>query len=87
MSGVRSGVNGTPTFFINGVRHDDSYETEVLVEALSRLPQLRGRTRERNLTMRFYGQRLGPRVLDPAPQPAVAELLDPARVPFRSDRR
>src|SRR6202045_3263547 len=22
--GVRSGVNGTPTFFINGVRHDDS---------------------------------------------------------------
>ena len=26
MSGVRSGVNGTPTFYINGVRHDDSYE-------------------------------------------------------------
>ena len=23
MSGVRSGVNGTPTFFINGVRHDE----------------------------------------------------------------
>src|SRR5262249_32893047 len=22
LSGVRSGVNGTPTFFINGVRHD-----------------------------------------------------------------
>src|SRR5207247_11208926 len=23
MSGVRSGVNGTPTFYINGDRHDD----------------------------------------------------------------
>ena len=23
MSGVRSGVNGTPTFYINGARHDD----------------------------------------------------------------
>ena len=34
MSGVRSGVNGTPTFFINGVRHDDSYELETLLDAL-----------------------------------------------------
>jgi protein-disulfide isomerase len=33
---VRSGVNGTPTFYINGVRHDDSYEAEVLIEALAR---------------------------------------------------
>ena len=36
MSGVRSGVNGTPTFYINGVRHDDSYEEEVLLDALER---------------------------------------------------
>ncbi len=36
MSGVRSGVNGTPTFYINGVRHDDSYEIEVLLGALER---------------------------------------------------
>jgi protein-disulfide isomerase len=36
MSGVRSGVNGTPTFFINGVRHDDSYELETLLAALER---------------------------------------------------
>ena len=35
MSGVRSGVNGTPTFFINGVRHDDSFETGVLLDALA----------------------------------------------------
>ncbi|MDG2517356.1 DsbA family protein [Lysobacter soli] len=25
LGGVRSGVNGTPTFFVNGVRHDGSY--------------------------------------------------------------
>lgn len=33
-SGVRSGVNGTPTFFINGVRHDDSFAYGALVAAL-----------------------------------------------------
>jgi protein-disulfide isomerase len=32
--GVRSGVNGTPTFFINGVRHDGSYDFASLVEAI-----------------------------------------------------
>jgi len=36
MSGVRSGVNGTPTFFINGVRHDGSYDLETLTEAIER---------------------------------------------------
>jgi len=35
LSGVRSGVNGTPTFFINGVRHDDSYDLETLLTALN----------------------------------------------------
>ena len=34
MSGVRSGVNGTPTFFINGVRHDGSFEREELLAAI-----------------------------------------------------
>ena len=34
MSGVRSGVNGTPSFFINGRRHDDSYDLETLLAAL-----------------------------------------------------
>src|SRR5260370_16931126 len=28
LSGVRSGVNGTPTFFINAFRHDHSYSLE-----------------------------------------------------------
>jgi protein-disulfide isomerase len=32
--GVRSGVNGTPTFFINGRRHDGSFEYEDLVAAI-----------------------------------------------------
>lgn len=32
--GVRSGVNGTPTFFINGRRHDGPFEYEYLVEAI-----------------------------------------------------
>jgi protein-disulfide isomerase len=33
-SGITSGVNGTPTFFINGHRHDDSFEYQVLLAAL-----------------------------------------------------
>jgi protein-disulfide isomerase len=33
-SGVRSGVNGTPTFYIDGVRHNGSYELEELLGAL-----------------------------------------------------
>jgi protein-disulfide isomerase len=36
MSGVRSGVNGTPTFYVNGVRHDDSYDAGTLLDALER---------------------------------------------------
>jgi protein-disulfide isomerase len=32
--GVRSGVNGTPTFFINGLRHDGSYALESLLGAI-----------------------------------------------------
>jgi protein-disulfide isomerase len=34
MGGVRSGVNGTPTFFINGHRHNGSYELEGLMLAI-----------------------------------------------------
>ena len=37
MSGVRSGVNGTPTFYIDGVRYDDSYDLETLLDALERV--------------------------------------------------
>jgi protein-disulfide isomerase len=34
IGGVRSGVNGTPTFFINGHRHNGTYELEDLVFAI-----------------------------------------------------
>jgi len=34
MSGVRSGVNGTPTFFINGQRHDGPWDLESLSAAI-----------------------------------------------------
>ena len=36
MGGVRSGVNGTPTFFINGLRHDDSFDLPTLAKAIQR---------------------------------------------------
>ena len=32
--GVRSGVNGTPTFFIDGLRHDGPFDFESLVNAI-----------------------------------------------------
>ena len=35
LSGVRSGVNGTPTFFINGHRHDGPWDELSLLEALA----------------------------------------------------
>jgi protein-disulfide isomerase len=34
LGGLRSGVNGTPTFFINGERHDGPYEFVALVAAI-----------------------------------------------------
>lgn len=34
MSGVRSGVNGTPTFFIDAARFDDSWDPDTLTAAL-----------------------------------------------------
>jgi len=33
-SGLKSGVTGTPTFFINGFRHFGSYEEETLLAAI-----------------------------------------------------
>ena len=37
-SGARNGVNGTPTFFINGVRYDGAPEVDELLEALTGEP-------------------------------------------------
>src|SRR6266478_8776518 len=39
MSGVRSGVNGTPAFFINGVRYDGPWDHAPLLEALESASQ------------------------------------------------
>jgi protein-disulfide isomerase len=40
-SGARGGVNGTPTFFINGVRYEGAHDFD---ELLAALPQPQGRT-------------------------------------------
>jgi protein-disulfide isomerase len=37
MGGVRSGVNGTPTFFLNGERYEGSWEYDDLVAAIESL--------------------------------------------------
>ncbi|WP_433211963.1 DsbA family protein [Dactylosporangium sp. CS-047395] len=34
VGGVRSGVAGTPTFFVNGIRHDGGYSLDDLLEAV-----------------------------------------------------
>jgi protein-disulfide isomerase len=36
ITGVRSGVNGTPTFFVNKVRHDSPYGAATLESAIDR---------------------------------------------------
>jgi hypothetical protein len=36
MSGVRSGVNGTPSFYINGRRHDGPSDAGTLQAGLQR---------------------------------------------------
>jgi protein-disulfide isomerase len=33
-SGVRSGVNGTPSFFVNGVRHNGGWDLESLLDGI-----------------------------------------------------
>jgi protein-disulfide isomerase len=44
MGGVRSGVNGTPTFFINGVRHDGPFDLGALLAAIeAEIADLTGR--------------------------------------------
>ncbi len=35
LGGVRSGVNGTPTFFVNGARHEGSYRFDDLADSIA----------------------------------------------------
>ena len=39
LSGVRSGVNGTPCFFVNGQRHEGSYAAPDLIAAIAAVAQ------------------------------------------------
>jgi len=43
LGGVRSGVNGTPTFFVNGLRYDGRYDLDALFDALRRAARAAGR--------------------------------------------
>jgi predicted DsbA family dithiol-disulfide isomerase len=44
-SGVKSGVNGTPTFFVNGERHDGAWADEgAFIRALERIADAAGAT-------------------------------------------
>lgn len=42
--GVRSGVNGTPTLFINGLRYDGRRDAASLIDVLTRVAALAGRS-------------------------------------------
>ena len=45
LGGIRSGVNGTPTFFINGLRHDGENDLATLLAAIERSEQVEARAR------------------------------------------
>ncbi|MFI5421379.1 MAG: DsbA family protein, partial [Nitrososphaerales archaeon] len=51
-SGIRSGVNGTPTFFINDLRHNGDYEYEVLEEAIEDAMGATKKTGKKMVTVR-----------------------------------
>src|SRR3712207_1659634 len=42
-SGLQSGVPGTPTFFVNGVRHDGTYDFETLLRSEEHTSELQSR--------------------------------------------
>jgi protein-disulfide isomerase len=50
MSGIRSGVNGTPTFYINGIRYDDSWDEETLLTTIKQEANSERRTAKRKRT-------------------------------------
>jgi len=45
IGGVRSGVNGTPTFFVNGVRHDGGHSVADLLDAVDQVSMSPSRLR------------------------------------------
>ena len=69
MGGVRGGVNGTPTFHINGRRHDGSYDLETLLAATPPPRPRRGRYRPVRRSV--------------PGQPRAAASMSPKRLPDR----
>ncbi len=47
VSGIRSGVNGTPTFFLNGRRLDTGWDIQSLLDAIEMETAQRPRARRR----------------------------------------
>ncbi|HEY5805824.1 MAG TPA: thioredoxin domain-containing protein [Candidatus Saccharimonadales bacterium] len=41
VGGIKSGVDGTPTFYINGIRHDGPYDYETLKAAIEKAAEQR----------------------------------------------
>jgi protein-disulfide isomerase len=72
MSGVRSGVNGTPSFFINGVRHDGGWDYASLMTALQNAANEAATAGRRRRTERT---RLGQLGLREAPDRASRQLV------------
>lgn len=46
-SGVRSGVNGTPTFFVNGLRHEGPYDPASLLASIAAARKVRSASANR----------------------------------------
>jgi protein-disulfide isomerase len=41
VGGIRSGVNGTPTFYVDGIRHDGDYSLDTLLDVVDRVESSR----------------------------------------------
>lgn len=48
LTGIRSGVNGTPTFFIDGRRHDGAWDVDSLIAAIEIETRNRGKAARLN---------------------------------------
>jgi protein-disulfide isomerase len=72
ISGVRSGVNGTPSFFINGIRHDGGWDYASLMTAVQNAANETAAAGGRRRTERTRLGQLGPRE---APDRASRQLV------------
>lgn len=80
-SGVRSGVNGTPTFFINGARYEGPWDVESLAEEIERPLGVQ----VRNLFQRFTRlQAAGGMILLAATLAALALANSPLAEAYRA---